>query len=74
MARGSQHLRPRLLLQRSPRTQRDHTAPAPTAAAPPPPQALQEAKRDLLKLAFDRRRAQEVQQDRINDVRALMDM
>ncbi|KAL4458507.1 hypothetical protein ABPG75_013372 [Micractinium tetrahymenae] len=36
--------------------------------------ALQEQKRDLMKVAFDRRRPEEVREMRINDVRLLMDL
>ncbi len=46
----------------------------PAAAAAPPLQALQEQKRDLMKVAFDRRRPEELRQMRINDVRLLMDL
>lgn len=44
------------------------------AAAAPPPQALQEQKRDLMKVAFDRRKPEEVREMRLNDVRLLMDL
>jgi hypothetical protein len=40
----------------------------------PYPQALQEQKRDLMRVAFDRRKPEEIREARINDVRMLMDL
>lgn len=37
-------------------------------------QALQEQKRDLMRVAFDRRKAEDIRQERINDVRMLMEL
>ncbi|EFN54350.1 hypothetical protein CHLNCDRAFT_135608 [Chlorella variabilis] len=36
--------------------------------------ALQEQKRDLMRVAFDRRKAEDIRQERINDVRMLMEL
>lgn len=45
-----------------------------SGCCPRPLQALQEQKRDLMKVAFDRRKPEEVREMRINDVRLLMDL
>ena len=56
-----------------------HWAPLPSPALPPRRpcphlQALQEQKRDLMRVAFDRRKPEEIREARINDVRMLMDL
>lgn len=38
------------------------------------PNAMQESKRDLMRVAFDRRRPQEVREERTRDVRMLMQL